>query len=69
MTKEHCGNMFTMILYLIDAANTGNTMIGVLSEDTYVFILFVFVCVSRGDGLPGADGAVGCSNAGPQCLQ
>ena len=38
---KHCGNEFTMIFYFIDAANSGNKMIRVLSDDTYVFVLLV----------------------------
>ena len=62
---EYCGNVFTTIFYLIDAANYSKSMIRVLSENTGVFVL----PVSGGDGVQGADGAVGHDNAGPPCLQ
>ena len=41
MTMEHCDNEFTMIFYLIDAANSGKGTIRVLREDTDVFVLLV----------------------------
>ena len=39
MTIEHFGNVFTMIFFLTDAANSGKSMIRVLTEDTDVFVL------------------------------
>ena len=38
---EHFCNEFTTIFYLIDAANSGKSMMHVLSEDTDVFVLQV----------------------------
>ena len=39
---EHFGNEFTVIFYVIDAANSAKNMIRVLSEDTDVFVLLVW---------------------------
>ena len=58
---EHFGNEFTTIFYLIDAANSGKTLIRVLSEDTNMFFLTGMLGVSRGDGVQSAYGAVGHS--------
>ena len=44
---EHFGNEFTVIFYLIDAANSGKSMICVFSEYTDVFVLLVVVCIGR----------------------
>ena len=38
---EHFGNEFTTIFYLIDAANSGKSMIHVLGEVTDMFVLTV----------------------------
>ena len=41
MTMEYFGNVLTTFFYLIDAANSGKSMIRVLSEDTDEFVLLV----------------------------
>ena len=38
---EHFGNDFTKVFYLTDAANTGKSMIRVLSKDTCMVFLLV----------------------------
>ena len=38
---EHFGNEFTTIFYIIDAANSGKSMVSAFSEDTEVFVLLV----------------------------
>jgi len=38
---EHFGNEFTTVSYLIDAANTGKSMIRVLSKNTCMVFLLV----------------------------
>ena len=55
---EHFGNEFTTLFYLIDAANSGKSMISILSEDTDVFVLLVCWCIGR-RWMQGADGTVG----------
>ena len=66
---EHFGNEFTTIFYIIDAANSGKSMVSAFSEDTDVFCPTGMLGVPGGDGVQGADGAVGYDSAGPQCLQ
>ena len=41
VTMEYTGNEFTTTIYLIEATNSGKTMIRLLSEDTCVFVLLV----------------------------
>ena len=51
---------------IIDAATPGKSMTRLFSDDTDVFVLLVcWVYRGGGDGVQGADGAVGYDNAGP----
>ena len=61
---EHFGNEFTTMFYLIDVANSGTSMICVLSEDTKRVCPTGMLGVSGGNGVQCADGAVGYDNAG-----
>ena len=65
---ERLGNGFTNVFYLTDAANSGKSMIRVLSENIRVFPTNM-LGVSGGYGVQGADGAGGYDSAGPQCLR
>ena len=39
MKMQHFGNVFTTIFYLIEAVNSGKSMIHLLSQDKDVFVL------------------------------